>query len=183
MENKTKLFKSLSDFQNEVPVIHKATKGHNYTYADLPTIFPIIMPLLKKNGLGFTQLVNETSLKTIVFHIETGETIESNTSLKDGVRLMQMNDFQVLGSQITYLRRYALSSILGLVTDKDTDAQGKQQPQTATPPKQIKKAELTAEKYQAAVKFLMGGKSIDDLKQFYIFDTETEVRLMQEAGI
>jgi ERF superfamily. len=37
-----------------------------------------------------------------------------------------MNDFQVLGSAITYLRRYALSSALGLVTDKDTDAGGEQ---------------------------------------------------------
>lgn len=37
-----------------------------------------------------------------------------------------MNDFQVLGSAITYLRRYAISAILGLVTDKDTDASGEQ---------------------------------------------------------
>ena len=37
-----------------------------------------------------------------------------------------MNEFQVLGSAITYLRRYALSSMLGLVTDKDTDASGEQ---------------------------------------------------------
>jgi hypothetical protein len=37
-----------------------------------------------------------------------------------------MNDFQVMGSAITYVRRYALSSALGLVTDKDTDASGEQ---------------------------------------------------------
>ena len=37
-----------------------------------------------------------------------------------------MNDFQVLGSAITYIKRYALSSLLGLVTDKDTDASGEQ---------------------------------------------------------
>lgn len=37
-----------------------------------------------------------------------------------------MNEFQVLGSAITYIRRYALSSILGIVTDKDTDASGDQ---------------------------------------------------------
>ena len=38
-----------------------------------------------------------------------------------------MNDFQVYGSAITYFRRYALSSILGIVTDKDIDAHGKQE--------------------------------------------------------
>lgn len=178
MENKTKLFKSLSDFQNEVPIIHKATKGHNYTYADLPTIFPIIMPLLKKNGLGFTQLVNEGYLRTILFHVETGETIESNTELKDGVKLMQMNDFQVLGSQITYIRRYALSAILGLVTDKDNDAAGKQQPK-----KPAAKPKLTEDKFQKAVKFLVDGKSIEDLKGHFSFDMDMEVRLIQEANI
>ena len=38
-----------------------------------------------------------------------------------------MNDFQVLGSAITYVRRYSLSTILGLVTDKDTDGSGDQE--------------------------------------------------------
>ena len=40
-----------------------------------------------------------------------------------------MNDFQVLGSAITYIRRYALSSALGLITDKDLDACGEQSKQ------------------------------------------------------
>ena len=120
------LFKSLAEFQQEVPTIHKATQGYGYTYADLPKIFEVINPLLKKHGLGFTQLINGSELITIVFHVESGETIESNTSIPQNVALKGMNDFQVLGSAITYLRRYALSSALGLVTDKDTDAGGEQ---------------------------------------------------------
>ena len=40
--------------------------------------------------------------------------------------LKGMNDFQVLGSAISYLRRYSLSSVLGIVSDKDTDASGEQ---------------------------------------------------------
>ena len=39
-----------------------------------------------------------------------------------------MNEFQSLGSAITYLRRYSLSSMLGIVTDKDVDAAGKPLP-------------------------------------------------------
>ena len=120
------LFKSLAEFQQEVPVIHKGTQGYGYTYADLPKIFETINPLLKKNGLGFTQLINGTDLITILFHCESGESIESKTSIPQNVQLKGMNDFQVLGSAITYLRRYALSSICGLVTDKDTDASGEQ---------------------------------------------------------
>jgi len=120
------LFKSLAEFQQEVPTIHKATQGYGYTYADLPKIFEVINPLLKKHGLGFTQLINGTELVTIVFHVESGENLESNTTIPQGVQLKGQNDFQVLGSAITYLRRYALSSILGIVSDKDLDASGEQ---------------------------------------------------------
>ncbi len=120
------LFKALANFQQQVPVIHKGTQGYGYSYADLPAIFEIINPLLKENGLGFTQLIEGQGVKTIIFHIESGEKIESLTDIPQGVTLKGMNDFQVLGSAITYIRRYALSSALGLVTDKDTDASGEQ---------------------------------------------------------
>ena len=120
------LFKALADFQQEVPVIHKGTKGYGYSYSDLPTIFEVINPLLKKHGLGFTQLVGQGTITTMLFHIESGERITTDTEIPQNVTLKGMNDFQVLGSAITYIRRYALSSVLGLVTDKDTDAGGKQ---------------------------------------------------------
>lgn len=127
------LYKSLANFQQEVPVIHKDTQGYGYTYADLPAIFEVINPLLKKNGLGFTQLVEGKTITTIVFHIESGEVIQSNTDIPQDVSLAKMNDFQVLGSAITYIRRYALSSILGIITDKDNDGAGKQQPKDEKP--------------------------------------------------
>jgi hypothetical protein len=120
------IFKSLAEFQQEVPVIHKSTQGYGYSYADLPTIFEVINPLLKKHGLGFTQLIMSDCIKTIIFHIESGDVLESLTEIPKNVSLKGMNDFQVLGSAITYIRRYALSSALGLVTDKDTDAGGEQ---------------------------------------------------------
>lgn len=128
----TNLFKALANFQQEVPVIHKDTQGYGYTYADLPKVFEIINPLLKKNGLGFTQLMQGQQIETILFHIESGETITSFTDIPQNVQLAKMNEFQVLGSAITYLRRYSISSILGLVTDKDTDAGGEQKAKTPT---------------------------------------------------
>jgi hypothetical protein len=121
------VFKALAGFQQECPVIHKGSQGYGYTFADLPTIFSVINPLLKKHGLGFTQLVGQDEIKTIIFHIESGETIEALTSIPTGVQLKSMNEFQVAGSAITYFRRYALSAILGIVTDKDADASGEQQ--------------------------------------------------------
>lgn len=123
------LFKSLAAFQQEVPVIHKGTQGFGYSYADLPAIFEKINPLLAKHGLGFTQLLNSKDgsnyIVTVIFHVETGESIESQTIIPQVV-LKGMNDYQSFGSGVTYFRRYALSSALGLVTDKDTDASGDQ---------------------------------------------------------
>lgn len=126
------LFKKIADFQQEVPVIHKGTQGYGYSYADLPTIFEKINPLLKKHGLGFTQLLSGLSIKTIIFDTESGENIESIADIPQGVQLAKMNDFQVLGSAITYIRRYALSAALGLVTDVDNDAAGEQMPKHET---------------------------------------------------
>lgn len=122
------IYKALANFQQEVPVIHQPTKGYGYTYSDLTTILGVINPLLKKHSLGFTQLLNGQELKTIIFHTESGEQIESSINIPIDVKLKGMNDFQVLGSAITYLRRYSLASSLGLVTDKDADAHGTQEP-------------------------------------------------------
>ena len=75
-----------------------------------------------------------------MFHVESGEVIESDTDMPieslvyeptaDGKKFVlrgfeAMNKAQAIGSLVTYFRRYALSSMLGLVTDKDTDASGK----------------------------------------------------------
>jgi hypothetical protein len=120
------LFKSLAAFQQECPTIHKGTKGYGYSYADLPTIFEKINPIMKKHGLGFWQGVEGNALHTTVFHIDSGEVIESVADIPQDVQLKGMNDFQVLGSAITYMRRYQLSAMLGIVTDKDTDAAGEQ---------------------------------------------------------
>lgn len=120
--NMKHIYKAISGFQKEVPVIHKASTGYGYSYADLPDIFETINPLLSKHGLGFTQLINGYSLDTIIFHVESGESVSSKIDIPTGVQLKGMNEFQVLGSAITYLRRYSLSAALGLVTDIDNDA-------------------------------------------------------------
>ena len=172
-QEKQSLLKSLAKFQQEVPVIHKETKGYGYSYADLPTIFDKINPLLAKHNLGFTQPIMGNCVKTIIFHTETGETMESLTEIPQGVQLKGMNDFQVLGSAITYIRRYALSSILGLVTDKDTDASGEQV--------KASKPVLNAntEQFGKAVEYLMKGGSIDAIKQKYEVSQEVEVKLIK----
>jgi len=155
------LFKSLASFQQEVPVIHKGTTGYGYSYADLPTILNIINPLLAKHEIGFTQPIMGDCVKTILFHVETGETLESLINIPKEVTLKGMNDYQVLGSAITYIRRYALSSILGLVTDKDTDAA---------------KPELTIEheNFLKVVEYIRNGGTMDEVRKKYRVSNEIE---------
>lgn len=141
------VLKALSEFQQEVPTIHKGTKGYGYSYADLPTIFGVINPLMKKHGLGFTQLMQGTQLETIIFHSESGEYLRSIADIPQDVQLKGMNDFQVAGSAITYFRRYALSSALGLVTDIDNDASGEQKPKKVETPKQPSKPVMDEKKF------------------------------------
>jgi len=121
-----------------------------YKFATWKSVMDTIKPLLKKHGLGFWQGIevisggaeytldtfdkagvltkskkvitkNDNVLTTIVYHIETCQEIKSSVVITQGVELARMNDYQVLGSGLTYLKRYSLSNILGLITDKDDD--------------------------------------------------------------
>lgn len=140
-----KIYKALADFQQEVPAIFKGTTGYGYKYADWGEILKVINPLLKKHSLGFTQPLDGMKLRTIIFHTETGERIESIVDIPSGISLKGMNDYQVLGSAITYLKRYSLSAILGLVSDEDTDAQGEQSLNIEKANLQIAKANTRAD--------------------------------------
>ena len=69
-------------------------------------------------GLVITQIpVNENELRTVIFHIETGEKIEGTFKMTPA-----KNDPQGQGSVITYQRRYALGAMLGLNIEDDDDA-------------------------------------------------------------
>lgn len=183
------LFKSLAEFQQSVPSIHKGTEGYGYSYADLAAIFEVINPLLKKNGLGFYQLIQGSQLETVIFHVESGELIKSLTDIPQGVSLAKMNDFQVLGSAITYLRRYALSAALGLVTDKDTDAGGQQvKSATSAPPKNQSAPPQTDDKpwlnentpqWDNAVKHLKGAGTMTDILTAYKVSKANQEKLTE----
>jgi hypothetical protein len=157
------LFKSLAAFQQEVPVLHRATKGHNYTYTELSDIVKAINPLMEKHGLGFTQLINSKDglnyLKTVVFHVESGEMIDSEC-LIPLIKLHNQNEYQVMGSGITYFRRYSLSALLGLVTDKDIDAAGEQ---VKTEKKIVDKPKLSVAQFNRLIGMITTGEPHEKL--------------------
>jgi len=131
------LMKALANFQQECPTIQKQStadvttqKGgkYSYKYADLPFILETVNPLLQKHGLLLSQpLISEngkTFVRTILWHLESGENLQTDVEVPH-VSFTGMNDYQAIGSGITYFRRYSLS-ILGIITDEDTDASGEQ---------------------------------------------------------
>lgn len=98
----------------------RSDKGsYKFDYAPLDEVLRAVRPHLAANGLSFTQLVTGDSprtLTTVLLH-ESGEWLSSSTLLPP----TQGNRAQELGSTITYMRRYTLLSLLGVVADEDDD--------------------------------------------------------------
>ena len=181
------LFKSLSAFQTEVPTIHKGTKGYGYSYASLPEIFTVINPLLKKHGLGFTQLLNSNEdgdwIKTIVYHIDSGENIESLTRIPKAA-LKGQNEYQAFGSGCTYYRRYSISCILRLVTDIDNDAADiKKQPNVSTKNNVEKKQSIDDDRFKGALDSIKAGNySIEKLIETFDL-TEEQIKEVEKLWL
>lgn len=118
------LFTAYAKFQGEMPIVSmdsvvdvkpKDSAPYSFRYATLTAIVEAAKPFLSKNGLAVTQLVEDGSITTILTH-SSGEFIGSITPFG-----FAPSNPQKLGSLITYLRRYAYSSILGIVSDEDDD--------------------------------------------------------------
>ena len=122
------VLKKVAVLQQEVPVIFKSTEGFGYNFADLTAIFNILNPYMAKHGLGFTQgtMIHETGgtiVYTKIYDIEKeDEFLYSEMLIPEDISLAKMNKYQVIGSGITYYKRYQISAMLGLITDTDNDA-------------------------------------------------------------
>lgn len=118
------LYEALLAFQKDAPHIEKdATNPHfKNRYPSLDALMPVVVAALNKCGLVLVQLPGHEqgnpTLTTRLVHAESGELVEATMSL-----LTAKHDPQGQGSALTYARRYALMSFLGLVADEDTDGQ------------------------------------------------------------
>lgn len=92
-------------------------------YADLNSIWMACREPLSKNGLAVTQIMVEVGdnlyLETLLGH-SSGQYISSKMPIKIKSDAKN-NELQVLGSCLTYLRRYALAAIVGVAPDEDDD--------------------------------------------------------------
>lgn len=86
-------------------------------YADLPSVWAVSREILCKYGLSLLQFPSSNDgkpcLVTRLMHC-SGQWMQSSVDL-----LLTKNDIQGLGSAISYMRRYSMTSILGIVQDDD----------------------------------------------------------------
>lgn len=119
---KTTLHEALAKAQSEMPLVKKTENNPFFKskYAGLPSVLEVVLPVLHNNGLYLSQSpVTEgerIGVKTTITHAESGDSLESSFTMQ-----LSKNDPQGAGSAITYARRYALVSMLGLNVDEDDD--------------------------------------------------------------
>lgn len=119
------LASALAKAQAEMPIAIKSRENPYFksAYADLSDIVKASRPSLTKNGLSVLQDIihredGSAVLYTILMHI-TGQWIESRMRI-----LPLKNDPQSMSSYISYLKRIAYASLVGVVTgDEDDDAE------------------------------------------------------------
>lgn len=119
-ESIVNLSKALITFHVKVDKVSKDSTNPFFKskYASLSNILDAIHLPLIESGLAFSQLpTGDNGLTTILMHGDSGEFIQSTYEMKP-----VKDDPQGRGSVITYQRRYALASVLGLNIDDDDDA-------------------------------------------------------------
>lgn len=131
MTDHATLAAALAAVQAELPTVHKGNRAtvptksggnYSYTYADLGDVSAAALPLLSSHGLAWLckPRLGEKGWELVGTLLHTsGEREEGTLPLSGGAP-------QEWGSSITYMRRYLLGSMTGLVTDDDDDGNSAQ---------------------------------------------------------
>lgn len=98
-------------------------------YASLNSVMKSCLSALINNGVWMTQLpipapADHIALQTKLTHVESGQWQASVI-----IAPLPKNDPQGMGSALTYCRRYALCSMLGMVTADDDGESARPKPQ------------------------------------------------------
>lgn len=130
------LASALSKAQGEMQaaIKDKVNPFFKSSYADLGSVWDAARPVLSKYGLCIMQTTeisadgSKTIMVTTLAHT-SGQWMKSYLPLNPS-----KNDSQGIGAAITYLRRYSLSAIVGVVCDDDDDGEtsvGRGKPQAS----------------------------------------------------
>ena len=110
-----KIYAKIHEAKREIGVVKKTKTNPHFknTYADLNALIEAVEPILLEKGLIMLQPIKDGKVFTQIIDIDTFEMVESSIELTPNLTS------QAMGSQITYYRRYQISSILLLMADDD----------------------------------------------------------------
>ena len=118
------LNRALLKLQGELEPVRKdsANPAFKSRYASLGAVWSAVVPHLQAADLYLVQLPYDAGegrigIRTRITHAVSGEQIESELAVP--VDASGRNGAQAVGSAISYARRYAISCMLGIVTEDD----------------------------------------------------------------
>lgn len=153
-----------------VTVKTKTGGSYEFSYTDLEGIFDALKIVYKENGIAVLQTPKTffqdgnlvLSVETMLLH-ESGEWVKS-----EPLSVLASNNMQDLGGQITYMKRYSLSAISGISTEKDDDANGVSGNQVEYKKQPNKRSEAQVKRLFAIAK--SKGISVEDVKRALMKD-------------
>lgn len=127
--NTGKVAIALANLQMKMGTFTVNKKGYNFSYLNLAGILEKVLPIMGESGLAVMQfpsveVIDEQPWVKVVTRLSCeDEWIESEVSfpLIEPTKKTD-SDMSMLGSTVSYLRRYALQSILGIAgADKEVE--------------------------------------------------------------
>lgn len=133
------LAEALAAFQAAPPRVAKDSQGNRGKYADLSDLTPVVLPALAAHGMSWSTkpTFNEQGMFVLRYTLRhvSGESDTGDYPLCDPASAPQ-----VIGSCVTYSRRYALLAVTGVAPGGDDDdadqAQTQHRAQTRPAPTQ-----------------------------------------------
>jgi len=184
---------ALAAAQAEIqPAVKDSTNPHfKAQFASLASVWAAIRPALGKHGLAVVQQPSASdsgvSVRTVLLHQDGGWIASECSALaRDGSP-------QAVGSVITYLRRYGLAAMVGVVADEDDDANAGQsdKPQRTRKPAEPKPPEpepehgsepATAAQYEMLDEAIQNRLITDDERDAVVKETQkglTKLRALE----
>lgn len=121
---------ALAKAQGEIENVKKGNVNPHFksAYANLASVWDAIRDDLTKNGLSVLQLpcvapAGQVGLRTVLLH-SSGQSIEDTFFMP----VKDATNPQAVGSALTYARRYALMSIVGIAPEDDDGNAAKGKP-------------------------------------------------------
>lgn len=118
-------------------------QGRTYRYASLASVLDSVLPALTKHGITLLQPCSMgDGVVSVTTQLQLGEqTVETTLSAP-----LSRGGFHEMGSAITYLRRYGLSSLLAICADEDEDGHAAEAAAQAAPKRAPSKDRRRADK-------------------------------------